>query len=83
MDLLLPALLALPFGVAAVIVAVSFVRRRRQSQAEQTAEPAHRAQAGTAAVQGAADHTLVAGRRVRGGRERRASSGATPGSESG
>ncbi|HVM27655.1 MAG TPA: hypothetical protein VM433_08285 [Mycobacteriales bacterium] len=73
--LLLLVLLALPFVVAAVIVAVSVIRRRRSAEAHGPAtEPVHRGQADTAAVQSAAVHPPAAGRRVRAGRERRAAS---------
>ncbi len=76
MDFPLAALLALPFAAAAVIVAVSSVRRRRHARADGITEPVHRAQADTAAVQSAAVHPPARGRKVQGGRERRAGSAA-------
>ncbi len=76
MDFVLPALLALPLAAAAVIVAVSSVRRRRHARGHGTSEPVHRAQADSAAVQSAVVYPRATERRVRGGRERRASSAA-------
>ncbi len=72
MDFLLPALLALPLTAAAVIIAVSSVRRRRHARAHGTTEAVHRAQADTAAVQSATVYPPPTGRKVRGGRQRRA-----------
>jgi hypothetical protein len=74
MDFVLPTLLALPFAAAAVIVAVSSVRRRRHARAHGATDAIHRGQADTAAVQSAAIYPPVTGPKVRGGRERRASS---------
>lgn len=79
MEFLLPALLALPFAVAAVIVAVSSVRRRRHTADYGPAyEPAHRLQADTASVQSAKVHPAAFARRVVSGRERRAASATRP-----
>ena len=70
---LLLVLLALPVAVAAAIVTVSAVRRRRHAPADGVApEPVHRAQADPAAVQAATVHPEAAGRKVIPGRERRA-----------
>ncbi len=77
MDLLLPALLTLPFAVAATVIAVSSVRRRRHARSHGTTEAVHRAQADTAAVQSATVYPPAAVRKVRGGRERRAGSAAS------
>ena len=70
---LLLALLALPFVIAAVVVAVSSVRRRRHT-ADHGAEPVHRLQTQTAAVQSARVYPAAVARAVRSGRERRAAS---------
>lgn len=69
MEFVLPALLALPLIVGAVIIVVSAVRRR--GQARGTTEVVHRGQTDTADLQSAAIHPPAAERRVRGGRERR------------
>lgn len=74
MDILLPALLVLPLAVAAVIVAVSLVRRRRHARADGMSRPVHRLQADTAAAQDAAIYPPATGPQLQGGRERRASS---------
>jgi hypothetical protein len=72
---LLLVLLALPFAVAGVIVAVSVARRRSHAAAHEGTEPAHRLQADTAAVQDAAPRAADAAPRLPSGRERRAASG--------
>ncbi len=69
MDLVL---LALPFAVAATILVVSVVRRRRHERSHGRTEPVHRAQSDTAVVQDAAVYPATSGRHVEGGRERRA-----------
>jgi hypothetical protein len=70
---ILLALLALPFVVAAAIVAVSSLRRRRQAPSHGPAtEPNHRGQADTGAVQSAAAHPTPAPVKARPGRDRRA-----------
>ncbi len=75
---LLLVLLALPFIAAAAIVTVSSVRRRRHARAGGPVEPVHRAQADTADVQAAAVYPPATGRKVLGGRERRAGEQARP-----
>lgn len=67
-------LLLLPLIVAALIIAVSSIRRRRHTRDHGTDEPVHRGQAATAAVQDAASPLPRTGSRVVGGRERRAKS---------
>ncbi len=75
MELLLPVLLALPFVLAAVIVAVSFVRRRRSHAGSGPApETVHRLQSNTASVQSAEVYPAPTARRGVSGRERRAAS---------
>lgn len=72
---LLIVLLVLPFTVAAVVIAVSSVRRRRHAGSHgPAAEPVHRFQTDTAAVQSSAVHVAPAARTVISGRERRAAS---------
>lgn len=79
MEFVLPALLALPFAVAAVIVAVSSVRRRGHAAAHAPAtEPVHRLQSDTASVQSAAVHPAASARRGISARERRAASATGP-----
>lgn len=78
MELLLPALLVLPFAVAAVILTTATVRRRRHSQDVDSTEPVHRAQAGTAAAQDAVVQPASVGRSRHSGRERRAGAAARP-----
>ncbi len=79
MEFLLPALLALPFDVTAVIVAVSFLRRRSHAAVHgPTTEPVHRLQSGTASVQSAAVHPAASARRGISARERRAASATRP-----
>ena len=71
--LLLTVLLVLPFAAAAVIIAVSVARRRGHAPVLQGgAEPAHRLQSDTAAVQDATDHPAPAARAVAAARDRRA-----------
>ena len=71
--IVLLVLLALPFAVAAVIIAVSSGRRRGRSTADGPApEARHRGQADTAAVQSAAVHPPTATPKIRAGRDRRA-----------
>ena len=67
-------LLALPFAVAAVIVAVSSVRRRHNAGHGPVPEPRHRGQADTAAVQDAAVYPEAPARKIRPARDRRADS---------
>ncbi len=75
MEFVLPALLALPFAVAAVIVAVSSGRRRHHAAVSGPAtEPVHRLQSGTASIQSAEVHTAAHSPRGMSGRERRAAS---------
>jgi hypothetical protein len=70
---LLLVLLVAPFAVAAIVIAVSQVRRRRQQLlGAGPTEPVHRGQADTAAVQDARVYPQVAGAKVQSGRERRA-----------
>ena len=76
---LLLVLLGLPFAVAAAVLAVSSLRRRRHAPADgSTPEPVHRGQADTAAVQSARVHPAPSARRVRSGRDRRAESAERP-----
>lgn len=76
---LLLVLLALPFAVAAAIVAVSATRRRRQAAAHRDAdEPVHRLQTDTAVEQDAAVHPAAVVRKSESGRERRARTSASP-----
>jgi hypothetical protein len=67
-------LLALPFVAAALIVAASYVRRRRHAG---VAPPHHRLQSDTAAVQDATFHTRPAPAATS-GRQRRADAAALP-----
>ncbi len=73
---MLLVLLALPLITAAVIIAVSSIRRHRHARVHGATEPVHRAQADTAAVQDAAVHPGAPAASVVGGRERRADLGA-------
>lgn len=75
--LVLPVLIALPFAVAAFILAVSALRRRRHARAHGPREPVHRAQAATAAAQSASIPPAPTGRKPVTGRERRARSART------
>lgn len=76
---LLIVLLTLPLAVAAVIVAVSTARRKSRAAAHgRVAEPVHRGQADTAAVQNAASRPEAAPRKVTAGRVRRAGTAARP-----
>ena len=80
--ILLLVLLFTPFAVAAVILAVSMLRRRRRAPAHGPAPaPQHRAQADTGAVQDATVHPQAGPVKVRAARDRRAESarGATDG----
>ena len=72
MSLQLLVLLALPFAMTAVIVAVSAIRRGRETSA-----PTHRLQSDTAAVQAARVHSPATGHTVTSGRERRGAAAAT------
>lgn len=75
---LLVVLLVLPIAAAAVIVAVSVGRRRGRGEPPAPgAEPTHRLQSDTAAVQDAVVHPPAATPRVGSARERRAASAAT------
>jgi hypothetical protein len=72
---LLLVLLLTPFATAAVILAVSTIRRRRRARAHGAAtEPHHRAQADTGAVQDATVHPEAGPAKVRAARDRRAES---------
>lgn len=76
--LVLLVLLALPIAVGAVILAVSYARRSGQPAAAAGAEPDHRLQADTAAVQRDAVYPRSAAPAVESGRERRAASADRP-----
>jgi hypothetical protein len=66
-------LLALPFVVGGVVLAVSAARRRKAGDPGSGSEPEHRGQADTAAVQDT-EAAPPAGRKVEAGRARRAAS---------
>ena len=68
---LLLVLLALPLVVAALIVAVSFSRRRSHREVD---DPVHRLQTGSAAAQDAVVHPPAAAPKAESARQRRAES---------